>query len=104
MTGYESFNYPAFEKMEKRLIEEFWCKPENILNPIRIADGVTSKPYDFYIRESIKMVADATDVVFLDGWEKSKGAVLEYHVAKTMGLNLLDQSFNTLPENLTFTI
>lgn len=78
MTGHESFNYPAFEKMEKRLIEEFWCKPENILNPIRIADGDTSKPYDFYIRASIHMIAEATDVVFLDGWKRSRGAVEQY--------------------------
>jgi hypothetical protein len=104
MTGYESFNYPAFEKMEKQLIDAFWCKPDNILNPIRIADGDTTKPYSFYIRESIKMIENATDVVFLDGWEKSKGAVLEYHIAKTMGLNMLDQNLYPLPENLTFTI
>lgn len=104
MTGYDNFNYPSFEQMEKILIDAFWCKPENILNPIRIADGDTTKPYDFYIRASIHMIAEATDVVFLDGWEKSKGAVLEYHIAKTMGLNLLDQNFNPLPENLTFTI
>jgi hypothetical protein len=34
--------------------------------------------------------------VFLDGWEKSKGANLEKHCADAMGINCYDQRFNPL--------
>lgn len=103
MTGIKDFNYPDFHAMETWLfnINSIYSNDRYIvLNPANISNGDTTKSYDFYIRESLKMVARADAIVFLDGWEKSKGARLEYQCAKLMGLRLYDSKFNILDESV----
>lgn len=95
MTGLPQHNYPEFFKMEK-ILKDMGYK--NVLNPAKIADGDTSKPYSFYIRESLKLISKADFVVFLKGWEKSKGANLEKHCADSMGIPCYDQSFNLIDD------
>jgi len=90
MSGLPQHNYPAFHEMESILRKMGYS---NILNPAKIANGDTSKQYSYYIRESLKLVSQADFVVFLDGWEKSKGANLEKHCADAMGINCYSQSF-----------
>ena len=98
MTGLPQHNYPSFMEMENHLRKMGY---DNILNPARIADGDTTKPYSFYIRESLKMISKADFVIFLKGWEKSKGAVLEKHCADSMGIPCYDQSFCDLNKTET---
>lgn len=95
MTGLKDFNYPAFMHMEQRLLSTMDCAHE-ILNPITIADGDTTQPYEFYIRESIKMLLRANAVVFLEGWEKSNGARLEYDIAKSLKLRMYDHNLELI--------
>lgn len=98
MTGLPEHNYPEFNKMEDILRKMGY---NNVLNPAKIADGDTSKQYSFYIRESLKLVAQADFVIFLNGWEKSKGAKLEKHCADSMGIPCYSQSFENLNKNET---
>jgi len=88
MTGLPDYNYPKFHSMESLLREMGF---RNILNPADIAGGETGYYYGYYIRESLKMIAKADIVVFLDGWENSKGANLEFHAAQLMGLKCWDE-------------
>ena len=92
MTGLPDYNYPEFYKMEE-ILEKMGY---NVLNPARIANGEKNHPYDFYIRESLKLISNADLVIFLDGWEKSKGAQLEFHCAKTMKIPTLDKNFSEI--------
>lgn len=93
MSGLTEYNYPKFLSVEADLRAMGY---ENILNPAHIADGKTGLCYSYYIRESLNLIKNADAVVFLDGWEKSKGAQLEYHCATTMNLTLFDEKFNLL--------
>ena len=95
MTNIPDYNYPAFRDMHKRLTA---CGFVDILDPTTIAEGDTSKPYDFYIRESLKLLTKAEAMIMLDGWEKSKGACLEYQAARAMNLTILDQNFNIITD------
>lgn len=61
MTGLPEHNYPEFFKMENVLKDMGY---NNILNPARIANGDTTKPYSFYIRECLKMISGADFVIF----------------------------------------
>lgn len=93
MTGLPDYNYPKFHKMEKLLYDIGFV---NILNPAEIAGGNTSYHYSYYIRESLKMIVRADAVVFLNGWENSKGANLELHAAKLMGLKCWNENLDLL--------
>ncbi len=97
MTGIADFNYPAFDAAEKELRELGFAY---IINPANTGRrfGV-AKSYDFYLRESLRQVLTCEAVALLDGWESSKGAILEYYMAKTLGLPIFQfPSGTTLAE------
>lgn len=93
MSGMIEFNHPAFHKMERYLRS---IGVSEILNPAKIGDGDTSKPYNYYMREALKLVADCDAMVFLDGWFHSKGACLEYNCAHVLGLPCYDQDMQEI--------
>ena len=87
MTGLPEYNYPAFFECERMLKEKFPLAI--ILNPARIDDGLVykySNTREHYIRKSVEMVLQATDMFMLPGWENSAGAKLEALIAKEVGL------------------
>lgn len=100
MTGIPKFNYPAFLRAAVALrIHAF-----NLVTPVELADigdnkeaamnspngdrdsdGITATWGD-YLSRDVKIIADqVTGIIFLDGWEKSKGARLEAFVAVLAG-------------------
>jgi hypothetical protein len=98
MTGLPDYNYPAFNIMERVLRELGYS---NILNPADIAGGETGHHYSYYIRESLKLISRADAVVFLNGWENSKGANLEFHAASLMGLKLWDENLDLIEKKIS---
>jgi len=84
MTGIADFNYPAFDAAEKELRGLGFAY---IINPANTGRRFgMAKSYDFYLRESLRQVLTCEAVALLEGWESSKGAILEYYMAKTLGL------------------
>lgn len=87
MSGLPEFNYPAFNAAEGTLL----VAGHFPLNPARSEEhNHTGKPqaWDWYMRHALRMVADAEGVALLDGWENSRGATLEHHVATALGLDV----------------
>lgn len=76
MTGYDELNYPAFEwaVQQLRKIGCQVCSPHE-LNP---QEGRT---WQECMVVDIKEMLDCDGILTLDGWEKSKGATLEVHIA-----------------------
>jgi hypothetical protein len=128
MTGYEHHNFPAFFKAEALLRAKFPYGA--FINPARLdADGtMVEVPADFMFQDSmdwaalslemlrlmgvgnitwetcmkrdIKALVDMTDIVLLPGWENSRGAVLENHIATALGFRrwlLVDGELTELP-------
>lgn len=97
MTGKPDWNYPAFFEAEE------WLGSIGIeaINPAK-ADGDTlaealgqagavdapTKPWTEYLRQALVQVAGADGMLLLPGWQESKGARLEVHVAKQLGMPL----------------
>lgn len=94
MTGYEDYNFPAFyaKAAEER------AKGHTVINPAELddADGDLTKPWDFYLRRDLRVIADCNRIVLLPGWEHSKGANLEVHVGRELGFEIVYPSGRTV--------
>ena len=94
MRGYPEFNFPAFFAAAKSLRErgfEVWSPAENDVHQ----DGFdpakdSAQPMRHYMKRDLPAVLDADFVAVLPGWEKSQGACLEVHVARTCGIPVHD--------------
>ena len=102
MRGFEHYNYPAFDRCSRVLKDQGW----EVINPADLdrQSGKPSSPsYDFdpencyedheFMRQALRrdMVAlceECTAIYMMSGWEKSKGALAEYSLAKALGLDI----------------
>lgn len=83
MTGYPDLNYSAFAEASRILRERgFGVVSPAELNPIETA-------YEDAMRNDIRALIDCNHICMLEGWEKSKGATLEHHIATVMGLTII---------------
>lgn len=87
MSGIEDFNHPAFHA--KAL--ELRAAGEEVINPAEFdAEIGPDQPWDVYLRRDLVLLAEKCDkVVLLPGWEDSKGAQLEHHVAQALGMTIV---------------
>lgn len=83
MTGKDLFNYVQFYGFCGLIQKEYQCF---VLNPARQQNGLT---YEEYIRLALEDVEKATVMVFLDGWEKSRGAKIEMMKAIERGIRII---------------
>ncbi len=84
MTGIPEHNFPAFNEAAARLREEGWF----VVNPAENFGGRTDLPRHEYMRLDIKMLADCEAIYLLPGWERSRGAMMEYKVALELELDV----------------
>lgn len=70
-----------------------------IFNPVKIAKdlersfkvNIGKMPgYTDYMREDIKILARCNAICMLPGWKRSKGARLEYRIAKILNMQILE--------------
>lgn len=84
MTGIPGLNFPAFNEAAARLRG---CGFE-VVNPAEInPDG--EKTWEACMRADIKALCDCDTIVVLPGWENSKGAHLEVHIAHRLGMRVV---------------
>jgi predicted RNA-binding Zn-ribbon protein involved in translation (DUF1610 family) len=86
MTGLPESNYPAFHDAELALRAKFpgaW-----VINPASNFKGRRGLAWGHYMRESLRQLAEATDLVRLPGWHLSKGARLECRIAADLEITI----------------
>lgn len=81
MTGYDDFNYPAFEEAV-RLVKRLGHIPVSP-HTQEVEEG---KAWESYMRTDIAWMMECDIVVVLPGWEDSRGAQLETYIAKQLGM------------------
>ena len=85
MTGLPEFNYPAFNAEAAR-IRALGYHVENPAENKAPENGA----WEDYMKLSLRQMLTCDTVVMLPGWGKSKGALIEYSLAKSLGLELWD--------------
>lgn len=82
MTGYDQLNFPRFYEAERVLREKHQL---DVLNPAAFGDA---DGWSAALRRDLRLLTEADAIVMLEGWEDSRGANLELHVAKHLGLRV----------------
>lgn len=80
MTGYPELNFPLFNAEAARLRALGYT----VINPAEINIDPAAK-WGECMRADIKRLMDCTAIALLPGWEDSKGATLEHHIARSLG-------------------
>lgn len=59
-----------------------------VLNPVKHEkDG---KEWSYYLRKDLRKLTRCQGIILIDGWENSKGALLELKVAQELGLAVME--------------
>ena len=81
MTGIQDFNYPAFAATAAKLRDAGF----DIVSPTD--NGLPKNaPWPQHMRADIPMLIGCEGVALMEGWEASKGAQLERHIAMSTGI------------------
>lgn len=100
MTDVPQFNHPEFNLAAKALRAIGWA----VFNPAE--NGMPHEaPWAEHMRVDIAQLVRCTHVATLPGWQSSRGAVLEVHIATRLGLEVstlqhLISRGNTRPSTL----
>jgi len=86
MTGLPECNFPAFHAAADRLRQAGW----EVVSPAENFGGRTDLPRETYLRKDVTLLAGCDAVAMLPGWEDSRGAKLEYLLARELGMPVLD--------------
>lgn len=83
MTGLPDLNFPAFNEAARVLR----ARGFDVVNPAEINPDA-GMSWEQCMRADIKALCDCDTIALLPGWEASKGAHLEVHVAHRLGLDV----------------
>lgn len=83
MNGYPEMNFPSFHKAAKRLRDEGL----KVINPAELNPDVNADWSDC-MDVDIDAVFECDTIYMLKGWEKSKGARIEYRIAKNRKMEI----------------
>lgn len=84
MTGKPELNFPLFQREAARLRADGW----HVVNPAEINPD-PSAGWLPCMRADIKQLVDCDSILMLPGWEWSRGASLEHHIAQRLGMRVI---------------
>lgn len=83
MTGIEDFNFPAFHAKAAQLREAGF----DVVNPAEIQTDTTAS-WEDCLRQDIAELVTCTGIHLLPGWQHSRGAKLELHIATALNMTV----------------
>ncbi len=86
MTGMPDHNFPAFHAAAERLRNAGWY----VVNPAENFGGRTDLPREAYMRIDVALMATCDAIAMLPLWKESRGARVEYLLAREMGMEMMD--------------
>lgn len=99
MTGHPNFNKEAFDAAATRLRAQGFSvhSPAEMDHVYGSWEEAIKRPWTEHLARDIAAVPLCEAIVFLPGWEESRGANLEYRIARTFGLELLEYDATATP-------
>lgn len=94
ITGREAEAKKEFAEAEKRLkqaIKKSYAKNgTEVINPFKILKLNKKHKHEDYLKADIKVLVDCVALINIKnkGWEKSKGAKLERHIARALKIDI----------------
>ena len=86
MSGLPDLNFPAFHKAAASLRASGY----EVVNPAELDDADPKElEWHQYLRRDITHLVTCDGIAMLPGWEKSKGARLEKHIATELGMRVI---------------
>lgn len=86
MTGIRDYNYPAFYEAEEKLLSAGY----RTINPASLDHKDEKRnTWRHCIKRDIPQMLTCDLICLLPGWQKSRGASLEYRVASAVGIKIL---------------
>jgi hypothetical protein len=83
MTGYEEYNFPAFNDRATYLEGLGWA----VHSPAASFNGRVDLDYKLYMRAAIMLLLQSDAIALMVGWEWSKGARMEALIAQRLGVD-----------------
>lgn len=84
MSGLPDHNFPAFHAEAAKLRAAGW----DVVNPAELNPD-TTMTWEECLRVDIRELCGCDAIALMPGWERSKGANLELHVAHRLGLEVI---------------
>lgn len=98
MSGYPELNFPAF-RVEAAALRAVGL---DVVNPAEI-NVDPSTGWSACMRADIAQLVTCDRIHLLPGWSRSKGASLEHHIGRALGLLVtLAEGAETMPEHFSF--
>ncbi len=94
MTGYPNYNWPAFDAAA-----QYWrSHGHEVINPAEMdrqrgVDPTVPATHDKWLeamRHDIAVLAGCDGIVLLPDWEHSRGANIEFYLARALGLRIVN--------------
>lgn len=87
MTGLPDLNYPAFAERTAALRSLGY----DVVSPAETADvpEPAALSWEEWMRRDIKLLVECEGVACLPDWERSRGASLEVHIARALGMDVM---------------
>lgn len=82
MSGLPEYNYPAFNDAAARLREAGFF----VANPAEIEPPNPNPTWADWMRAAITLMLTCDAIALLDGWQMSRGAVIERDLANRLGM------------------
>jgi len=82
MSGYPESNFPAFHQWAARLRADGF----DVVSPAEIQEAGT---WELCLRADLRELCTCEAIALMPGWENSKGANLELHVAHRLGMEVI---------------
>jgi hypothetical protein len=85
MTGISDFNFREFERAAKELRTNGYT----VVSPHEIGDSIKSWAENMAV--DIMYLMECDSIYLLNGWRKSKGACIEFEIAKLKGMKIMKE-------------